>query len=134
MNIYDFENIVWNAHDSNFTQQKCHFLSTIPMHTYENLTHMNYLLCLVKYRLYSTDCQSVQSTSDNFSNNLCPRHLQTSNLDLGFASVKIACLQVARTQIIGSLSSVFVQIVSINHIFLCHLLIVYEIISKLLHV
>ena len=90
MNIYDFENIVWNAHDSNFTQQKCHFLSTIPMHTYENLTHMNYLLCLVKYRLYSTDCQSVHSTSDNFSNNLCPRHLQTSNLDRGEAEVNIA--------------------------------------------
>ena len=54
-------------------------------------------------------------TSDNFSNNLCPRHLQTSNLDLGFASVKIACLQVARTQIIGSLSEVFVQIVSMDN-------------------
>ena len=44
------------------------------------------------------------------SNNLCPSHLQTSNLDRGEAKVKIACLQVARTQIIGLLSEVFVQI------------------------
>ena len=70
----------------------------------------------VNFDLVCTDdIQQIVNLYKNLrqqSNNLCPRHLQTSNLDLGFASVKIACLQVARTQIIGLLSSVFVQIVS----------------------
>ena len=69
----------------------------------------------VNFDLVCTDdIQQIVNLYKNLrqqSINLCPRHLQTSNLDLGFASVKIACLQVARTQIIGLLSSVFVQIV-----------------------
>ena len=76
----------------------------------------------VNFDLVCTDdIQQIVNLYKNLrqqSNNLCPRHLQTSNLDLGFASVKIACLQVARTQIIGSLSSVFVQIVSICSLYL----------------
>ena len=87
-------------------------MKTTPLHTYRKL-YAHGLFTLIGIIQVIFDRLSICTvTSDNFYNTLCPRHRQTSNLDLGFASVKIACLQVARTQIIGSLSSAFVQIVS----------------------